>query len=80
MGAREVLMPIIQQIAYIDFENDTDVASELAVVISHAVSEGLDAEEITELVLPFINDEDTDDEQADFIRQLISLLPSALKR
>lgn len=80
MNAREVLMPIIQQIAYIDFEKDTDVASELAVVISHAVSEGLDAEEITELVLPFINDEDTDDEQADFIRQLISLLPSALKR
>lgn len=80
MNAREVLMPIIQQIAYIDFEKDTDVASELAVVISHAVSEGLDAEEITELVLPFINDENTDDEQADFIRQLISLLPSALKR
>lgn len=80
MNAREVLMPIIQQIAYIDFEKDTDVASELAVVISHAVSEGLDAEEITELVLPFINDEDTDNEQADFIRQLISLLPSALKR
>lgn len=80
MNAREVLMPIIQQIAYIDFEKDTDVASELAVVISHAVSEGLDAEEITELVLPFINDKDTDDEQADFIRQLISLLPSALER
>lgn len=50
MSLREQFSQLIEQIAYLDAELNSDVSGELTEVISHAKAEGLSNNEIVELV------------------------------
>lgn len=77
------LKQLIEQLAYLDHENETDVAGEMADLITHIKIEGLTQDEAEELLkdrveLMKLNSVLADDEQIRLVEAFIQRVPGLL--